>query len=134
MTDDEVVASNVPPRNMFCIKCCKGSLHPRNSMFGSFRLYDRPSVCPSVHPEAIQKKTPKNEILAQKTIVLWDKTRSFWDIQSFTFPKAREWAKWVSKQMSERSGARDQSEQGGASERVSGASEKANGRASGPVL
>ena len=32
------------------------------------------------------------------------------------------------------SGACEQSEQGGASERVSGASERANGRASGPVL
>ena len=36
--------------------------------------------------------------------------------------------------MSERSGGREQSEQSGASERVSGASERANGRASGPVL
>ena len=36
--------------------------------------------------------------------------------------------------MSERSGAREQSEQCGASERVSGASERANGQASGPVL
>ena len=36
--------------------------------------------------------------------------------------------------MSERSGARERSEQSGASERVSGASERGNGRASGPVL
>ena len=36
--------------------------------------------------------------------------------------------------MSERSGGRERSEQSGASERVSGASERANGRASGPVL
>ena len=36
--------------------------------------------------------------------------------------------------MSERSGGREQSEQSGASERVSGASEQANGRASGPVF
>ena len=36
--------------------------------------------------------------------------------------------------MSERSGGREQSEQSGASERVSGASERANGQASGPVL
>ena len=36
--------------------------------------------------------------------------------------------------MSERSGGRERSEQSGASERVSGASEQANGRASGPVL
>ena len=36
--------------------------------------------------------------------------------------------------MSERSGGRERSEQSGASERVSGASELANGRASGPVL
>ena len=36
--------------------------------------------------------------------------------------------------MSERSRVRERSEQGGASEQVSGASEGANGRASGPVL
>ena len=36
--------------------------------------------------------------------------------------------------MSERSGGRERSEQSGASERVSGASKRANGRASGPVL
>ena len=48
-------------------------------------------------------------------------------IQSFTVPRAREWAKWATKRMSERSGARKRSEQGGASE-------WSNGRASGPVL
>ena len=31
--------------------------------------------------------------------------------QKFTFPRAREWAKWASKQTSERSGGREQSEQ-----------------------
>ena len=36
--------------------------------------------------------------------------------------------------MSERSGGHEQSEQSGASEQVSGASERANGGASGPVL
>ena len=36
--------------------------------------------------------------------------------------------------MSERSGGRERSEQSGGSKRVSGASERANGRASGPVL
>ena len=36
--------------------------------------------------------------------------------------------------MSERSGGRERREQSGASERVSGASEQANGRASGSVL
>ena len=40
----------------------------------------------------------------------------------------------VSERASERSGGREQSEQSGASERVSGASEPANGRVSGPVL
>ena len=40
----------------------------------------------------------------------------------------------MSEQASECSGAHKQSEQGGASKRVSGASEPANGRASGPVL
>ena len=37
-------------------------------------------------------------------------------------------------EVSERSGGRERSEQSGASERVSGASEQANGRAIGPVL
>ena len=54
--------------------------------------------------------------------------------QYFTFPRAREWAKWASERTSERSGGRERSEQSGASEWVSGASERANGRASGPVL
>ena len=36
--------------------------------------------------------------------------------------------------MSERIGGSERSEQSGASEQVSGASERANGRASGPVL
>ena len=40
----------------------------------------------------------------------------------------------VSEQTSERSGGHEQSKQSGASKRVSGASERANGRASGPVL
>ena len=60
--------------------------------------------------------------------------------QKITFPRAREWAKWASKRTSERCGGRKQSEQSVASEGVSGesewvsvASERANGRASGPV-
>ena len=40
----------------------------------------------------------------------------------------------ASEQMSEHSGVRERSEQCGTSERVSGASERGNGRASGPVL
>ena len=40
----------------------------------------------------------------------------------------------MSERTSERSGGRERSEQSGSSERVSGASERANGRASGPVL
>ena len=40
----------------------------------------------------------------------------------------------TSEQASERSGGRERSEQSEASERVSGASKRANGRASGPVL
>ena len=47
-------------------------------------------------------------------------------IQSLTVPRAREWAKWASKQTSERSGARKQSEQGRASKHVGGASKWAN--------
>ena len=46
----------------------------------------------------------------------------------------REWAKWASERTSERSGGRKRSEQSRASKRVSGASERANGRASVPVL
>ena len=55
-------------------------------------------------------------------------------IQSFTVPWARKWAKWASKRTSECSGGRERSEQSGASEKEIGASEQANGRASGPVL
>ena len=40
----------------------------------------------------------------------------------------------MSEQTSERSGVHERSEKCGASKRVSGASERANGRASGPVL
>ena len=40
----------------------------------------------------------------------------------------------MSEKTIERSGGREQSEQSGATERVSGASERANGGASGPVL
>ena len=47
-------------------------------------------------------------------------------IKSITIPEVSE--------VSERSEARERSEQSGASVRVSGASERANGRASGPVL
>ena len=54
--------------------------------------------------------------------------------QKFTFPRAREWAKWASERTSERSGGRERIEQSGAIERVSSASEWANGQASGPVL
>ena len=53
-------------------------------------------------------------------------------IQSFTFPRMREWAQCASETTSERSGAREYVSE--ASERVSSASEQANGRVSGPVL
>ena len=69
----------------------------------------------------------------RQTIVLWDKTRSFWDIESSTFPRAREWAKWASEETSEHSGARKRSKQGRASERVSSATKRVNRWASGPV-
>ena len=49
------------------------------------------------------------------------------------FPTSKEVSE-VSERTSERSGVREQSEQCEASERVSGASERANGRVSGPVL
>jgi len=54
--------------------------------------------------------------------------------QYFTFPRAREWAKWASERTIERSGGREWSKQSRASEQVSCASERVNGRASGPVL
>ena len=53
---------------------------------------------------------------------LWDKTRSTWDILSFTIPRAWEWAK---EQTNEHSGAREQSVQCGASS-VEQANEWAN--------
>ena len=55
-------------------------------------------------------------------------------IQSSTVPRVREWAKWANKRTSECIGGREQSEQSGASEWVSGASERVNGWGSGPVL
>ena len=62
-----------------------------------------------------------------QAVVLWDKTRSFWDIKNSLSHER-------GSKRSERSGGRERSEQSGASKRVSGASERANGRASGPVL
>ena len=50
------------------------------------------------------------------------------------FPTSLEVSEVRERASSERSGARKRSEQAGASERVSGASERANGLASGPVL
>ena len=50
------------------------------------------------------------------------------------FPTSLGVSERASEQMSERSGARERSEQCGASKRVSSASERANGQASGPVL
>ena len=64
---------------------------------------------------------------------LWDKTRSFRDIKN-SLSRTREWAKWASERTSERSRGRERSEQSIASKQVSGASEWANGQASGPVL
>ena len=55
---------------------------------------------------------------------LWGKFRSFWDIVNILSHERG----------SERSRGRERSEQSGASEQVSGASERANGRASGQVL
>ena len=63
------------------------------------------------------------------TTALWDKTRSFW----IHFPTS-EGVSEASERMSERSGGCKQSEQSRASERVSGASEQANGWVSDPVL
>ena len=51
--------------------------------------------------------------------------------QKFTFLRAK---KWASERTSERSGGRERSEQSGASEWVSGAKERANRQASGPLL
>ena len=49
-------------------------------------------------------------------MALWVKKRGYWDIEKYTFPRAREWAKWASERTSERSGGREWSEQS----RVSG--------------
>ena len=69
---------------------------------------------------------------AQWVETVWDRRVHF--IQKTFFPLAREWAKWVSERKSECSGERERSEQSGASEQVSGASEQPNRQASGPVL
>ena len=50
------------------------------------------------------------------------------------FPMSSGMSEWGSKRTSQRSGAREQSKQCGTSEWVSGASNQANGRASGPLL
>ena len=55
-------------------------------------------------------------------------------IQSSIVPRAREWVKWASERTSEHSRARERSKHDEASKRVSGASERTNGRANGPVL
>ena len=111
--------------------------------FGWFRIKVKASNCPVAIANLFAVETPFVTSLRKKgdmitfwrsTSALWDKTRSFWDIESYTFAQAREWAKWGSERTSEHSGGRERSEQSGASERVSGASERANGRASGPVL
>ena len=91
-------------------------------------VFQWPSFIPSL---------PRHLISDLFIFALWSKVGKNTDkiaIQSFTVPRAREWAKWASERTSERSGGREQSEQSGASERVSGASDRANGRASGPVL
>ena len=73
-------------------------------------------------------------MLSQVTFPLWDKTKSFWDIESFHFPTSSGMSGRASERVNERSGARKQSEQCGASEWVSGVSKWANGQASGPVF
>ena len=50
------------------------------------------------------------------------------------YPMSSGASEWASKRINERSGARERSKQCGASEWVSGASERASGRANGPVL
>ena len=58
--------------------------------------------------------------------------------QKLTLPRVRKWTKWANQWAQRRARAkravRSSPEQSGASKRVSGASERANGRASGPVL
>ena len=88
--------------------------------YAKFAIFDRFSMTPSSSSGSLWSKIEKNT----------DKI----PIQLFTVPRAREWAKWASERTSERSGGRERSEQSGASERVSGACERVNGRASGPVL
>ena len=56
------------------------------------------------------------------------------DIETLNYTLSHERGSERSERARERSGARERSEQGRASKRVSGVSERANGRASGPVL
>ena len=62
----------------------------------------------------------------------WNRRIQFIDINRF--PMSSGASEWASERTNERSGARERSEQCGASEWVSGASERASGRANGPVL
>ena len=70
---------------------------------------------------------------------LWARSKKNPDkiaIQSFTVPRVKEWAKWASERASERSGARERSEQGGASstsERCEQTSERTSEWPSTPV-
>ena len=95
------------------------------------------------HVQRKYTKDETNDVRSLHPIPLWSKIGKNTDkiaIQSFTIPQAREWAKWASEwaQRSARAKrvvrSKQTSEQCGASEWVSGASERANGRASGPLL
>ena len=80
------------------------------------------------------KITPRGISLPALWSITEKKNTEWIAIQSFTLPRAMEWGKWASEQTSERSRVREQSEECGASEQVSGKRKRANGRASGPVL
>ena len=75
------------------------------------------------------RPTPREEGKA-----LWDKTWSFGDIESITFLGARGWVGEWCELRNQRSGAREQSDQGRASKYMIGASEWENGWGTCPVF
>ena len=91
----------------FFFKHCTGNArwlwrsgHQIVHQMGKFRWTQKQPPCASI---AALNRPPRNYLrTGGDGGALWDKTRSFRDIQSFTLPRARQWAKWASKLTSER--------------------------------
>ena len=91
----------------------------------------RYSLLPSDH-NSLWVEKGWNRMSAQWVETGWN--RRVHSVDENLFPTSSEVREWASERTNERSGARERSEQCGASAWVSGASERANGGANGPVL